>query len=64
MTINQDKLRVSEHLVEKLVDDFKHVVDYPKTERSRKAASSFRASAPMTLMAGDGGKLDRNLVWQ
>lgn len=55
ISLDQDKLRVSDHLWDKLVEDFHHIAEYPSTERSKSAAASFRAGAPMTLMMGDDG---------
>lgn len=63
MAIEQDKLRVSAHLWDNFVEDFRHIADYPKTERSKAAASSFRAGAPLMLMMGDEG-FEHNEVWQ
>lgn len=48
--LNQDKIRLSAHLVDKVMRDFSEIENYPDTDESRAAAASFRASAPMVLM--------------
>lgn len=51
--ICQDKIVINSHLREKFERDFAHIPDYPNTEESKAAASSFRASAPMFLMRNE-----------
>ncbi|HYF22543.1 MAG TPA: DUF5677 domain-containing protein [Caulobacteraceae bacterium] len=50
IALEQGKLKLSPHLVDDMIENFRSITDYPKTDRSKRAAGSFRASAPMLLM--------------
>lgn len=53
MELQQGKLKMPPHIWEKVQEDFQHISDYPTTERSKAAAASFRAGAPLSLMIRD-----------
>jgi hypothetical protein len=55
MAIEQNKLKVFSNLSHKVREDFENIEDYPNTERSKLAASAFRAGAPLLLMMSEEG---------
>lgn len=63
MALDQEKLSMSGEMLDKVIEDFKNIIDYPQSERSKRAASSFRAGAPMMLMMGEEG-FEHDEAWQ
>jgi Family of unknown function (DUF5677) len=60
MGITQEKILHAPDLHKKRMQDFKDVVDYPHTEKSKAAAGAFRASASMFLYKNEGEGLKLN----
>lgn len=63
--LDQGKIHVAPHLVKDLIENFKAISEYPETERSCRAAGSFRASSAMLFMQQrlDGSGLHDDEPW-
>lgn len=63
--LNQGKIHVAPHLVDGLIESFRVIGDYPKTEEAQRAAGSFRASSAMLFMEQrpDGGGFQDDEPW-
>lgn len=62
--IRQEKVVLADHLMDKIINDFNAITDYPETEESKLAASSFRAGAPMLFLSiSDDRKIESTNNW-
>lgn len=63
--IEQDRIRISPHMVDDFVEKFKHIPNYPDSEEARDAAGAFRAAAPMLFMSykDDGSNFESDEPW-
>jgi hypothetical protein len=63
LALDQDKLRMPTALLDKTISDLESVRDYPETDASRSAASSFRAGAPMLLLGPSLEEEEPEAIW-